>query len=205
MRVATVVKVLLASTTAWALASQSQSQSAQTSNNSVTTDSLEEVVVTAIKRGQSIAQIHFECSNPGLFSGETTVRTDVEAVVSGPLAENVLGRLGGFCHERWDGFGKNLYTGNDVDTLHECGGKAALQLTPIDKLELLARLHYYHANDSSGLYYYVGPVNQPYPGASTLPQLMMGDKSRASYIDSVSPEEPTVGVGLGNCLGSMLV
>ena len=62
MRVATVVKVLLASTTAWALASQSQAQSAQTantqtSNNSVTTDSLEEVVVTATKRAQSISQI----------------------------------------------------------------------------------------------------------------------------------------------------
>src|ERR1700730_15843704 len=62
MRIATVVKVLLASTTAWALASQSQAQSpqtsnAQTSNNSVTTDSLEEVVVTATKRAQSISQI----------------------------------------------------------------------------------------------------------------------------------------------------
>jgi iron complex outermembrane receptor protein len=62
MRIATVVKVLLASTTAWALASQSQAQSpqtsnAQTSNNSVATDSLEEVVVTATKRAQSISQI----------------------------------------------------------------------------------------------------------------------------------------------------
>jgi hypothetical protein len=59
----------------------------------------------------------------------------------------LLCRYGGICR----GFGKNLYTGNDVDTLRECGGKAALQLTPIDKLELLARLDYYHANDSSGL------------------------------------------------------
>src|SRR5258708_9569282 len=57
MRIATVVKVLLASTTAWALASQSQAQSAQTSNNNVPTDSLEEVVVTATKRAQSISQI----------------------------------------------------------------------------------------------------------------------------------------------------
>src|ERR1700752_1075248 len=62
MRVATVVKVLLAATTAWALTSQSQAQSAQTSNtqsasNSVATDSLEEVVVTATKRVQSLAQI----------------------------------------------------------------------------------------------------------------------------------------------------
>ena len=287
MRVATVVKVLLASTTAWALASQSQAQSAQTANtqtpnNSVTTDSLEEVVVTATKRAQSISQIPASISAvsaddleargqrdlsdlsgsvPGLqvapnntdisvtirgvghslyspaaensvalhldgvylsrpadaqmaffdvdrvevlrgpqgtlygrnatggainivsnaptrdFSGETTVgvgnygRTDVEAVVSGPLAESLLGRLGGFCNERWEGFGKNLYTGNDVDTLHECGGKAALQWMPVDKLNLLARLDYYHANDSNGLYHYVGPVNQPYPGAPTLPQL----------------------------------
>lgn len=288
MRVATVVKVLLASTTAWALASQSQAQSAQTSNtqtanNSVATVSLEEVVVTATKRAQSISQIPASISAvsaddleargqrdlsdlsgavPGLqvapdntdisitirgvghslfspaaensvalhldgvylsrpadaqvaffdvdrvevlrgpqgtlygrnatggainivsnaptrdFSGETTLgvgnygRTDIEAIVSGPLAENVLGRLGVFCHERWDGFGKNLYTGNDVDTLHECGGKAALQLTPSDKLKLLARLDYYHANDSNGLYHYVGPINQPYPGAPTLPQLL---------------------------------
>lgn len=298
MRVATVVKILLGSTAAWALAGQSQ---AQTSNNSVATDSLEEVVVTATKRAQSIAQIPASISAvsaedmeakgqrdlsdlggavPGLqvspdntdisvtirgvghslyspaaensvalhldgvylsrpadaqmaffdvdrvevlrgpqgtlygrnatggainivsnaptqdFSGETSVgvgnygRTDLEAVVSGPLAANLLGRLGGFCHERWDGFGKNLFTGDDVDTLHECGGKAALQWTPVDKLNLLARLDYYHANDSNGLYHYVGPVNQPFPGAPTLPQLFGANPTPGNVRDIDSATNP---------------
>ncbi|MEA3173440.1 MAG: iron complex outerrane recepter protein [Gammaproteobacteria bacterium] len=301
MRVATFVKVLLASTTAWALASQCQAQSAQTANNSATPDSLEEVVVTATKRAQSISQIPASISAvsaadleakgqrdlsdlggtvPGLqvapdntdisitlrgvghslyspaaensvalhldgvylsrpadaqmaffdvdrvevlrgpqgtlygrnatggainivsnapsheFSGETTVgvgnfgRTDFETVVSGPLARNLLGRLGGFCHERWDGFGKNLATGNDVDTLHECGGKAALQWTPIDKLELLARMDYYHANDSNGLFHYVGAVNQPFPGAPTLPQLFGANPTPSNVRDIDSAADP---------------
>lgn len=100
-------------------------------------------------------------------------RTDVEGVVSGPLVDGLVsGRLGGFYHRRANGFGRNLFTGNDVDDLAEEGAKAALLIAPGDHLKIMLRGDYYHANDSAGLFHVAGEVRQFYPGAPSLPRAL---------------------------------
>ena len=101
-------------------------------------------------------------------------RADVEGVVSGPLAgDTLLFRVGAFYHSR-DGFGTNLPTGDDVESLNEYGFKAALAYQPTDAFSFTLRGDYYHANDSLGGYHAKGTVRQPFPGSQPLPILLGG-------------------------------
>ncbi len=102
-------------------------------------------------------------------------RTDIEAVVSGPLAgDALLGRFGGFYHRRGEGFGTNLATGEDVDNLDEYGFKGAIAAQPIERLHITLRGDFYHAADSYGLYHDFGTVRQPAPGVPTFQALLGG-------------------------------
>lgn len=102
-------------------------------------------------------------------------RTDIEAVVSGPIAgDKLLVRFGGFYHRRGEGFGTNLADGSDVDNLDEYGFKGAIVAQPTDKLKLTLRGDYYHASDSYGLYHNFGTVRAPAPGVQTFQELLGG-------------------------------
>ncbi len=102
-------------------------------------------------------------------------RTDIEGVVSGPIAgDGLLGRFGGFYHRRGDGFGTNLATHSKVDDLDEYGFKGTIVAQPIDRLKITLRADDYHASDGYGLYHYGGTVRQPYPGAQTFTALLGG-------------------------------
>ncbi len=108
-------------------------------------------------------------------TGANYNRTDIEAVVSGPIAgDSVLGRFGGYYHRRGDGFGTNLVDGSDVDNLNEYGFKGAVVAEATDRLKLTVRGDYYHASDAYGLYHNFGTVRQPYPGAPTFQALIGG-------------------------------
>lgn len=101
-------------------------------------------------------------------------RVDLEGVVSGPIAGDILtGRVGAFYH-RHDGFGTNLADGRDVDGLDEYGGKASVVAQPSDDLKITLRGDYFHANDSYGLYHFRRNARIFQPGALTLPQLLGG-------------------------------
>jgi iron complex outermembrane recepter protein len=95
--------------------------------------------------------------------------SDIEAVVSGPLVQDtVSGRIGVFYNRRGDGFGHNLYNGDPLDNLNEGGAKVALLIKPDERLRIMLRGDFYGANDSNGLYQFVGEVRQPFPGAPSL-------------------------------------
>jgi hypothetical protein len=51
-------------------------------------------------------------------------------------------------------------------------------------------MDYYHANDNNGLYHYVGAVNQPFPGAPTLPQLFGANPTPSNVRDIESATDP---------------
>ena len=113
------------------------------------------------------------------FSGRVSAgmgnyqRTDLEGVVSGPIVPDVLlARAGVFFHKRGEGFGINLADGSKVDDLDESGAKLAIEARPSEKLKLLLRGDYYHADDAYGLYHFAANVRQPAPGVPSLPQAL---------------------------------
>lgn len=58
-------------------------------------------------------------------------------VVSGPLSEKVAISLSGQYEKRQDGFGRNLFTGNDVQTASEWAGRAKILFEPTDATRVL--------------------------------------------------------------------
>ena len=105
-------------------------------------------------------------------------RFDAEAAIGGPIVADVLsGRIGGFVHRRFNGFGTNLATGDDVDDLYEYGGKASFKVKASDKLSVTVRADYYRGKDNYGEYHAFGPVRQPFPGALPLAELLGGTRA----------------------------
>ena len=105
-------------------------------------------------------------------------RLFLETAIGGPIAgEAVTARVGGYVHRRFDGFGKNLVNGADVDDLEEYGGKAAVTFRPTEKFDFTVRGDYYHADDRLGGYHFFGSVRQPFPGARTLAEILGGRPS----------------------------
>ena len=73
---------------------------------------------------------------------------ELEGVISGPIvADKVLVRVGGFYRDR-DGYGRNTFTGQDNNDLHEYGVKGTLQVRPSDTVQLILRGDYYRGKDN---------------------------------------------------------
>lgn len=102
-------------------------------------------------------------------------RTDVEGAIGGPIAgDTITGRIGAYFHRRGDGFGTNLFTGKDIERLHEFGGKAAVQFKPTDKFTFTLRGDFSRGSDSNAGYHFIGDTRQPFPGATTLAEYLGG-------------------------------
>lgn len=110
------------------------------------------------------------------LTGANYGRVDAETVVSGPIVPGTLdGRIGGYVHRRYEGFGENGFDGNPVDDLYEYGFKGALAYTASPKLHVLLRGDYYANDDAYGLYHYAGPVrNTPAPTSPTIAEILGG-------------------------------
>ncbi len=81
-------------------------------------------------------------------------RVAVDAALSGPLAEGVTARVTVMSNNR-NGYGKNEYTGNDIDDANQRGVRASVRFEPTETLTIDLSGDYYQENDHAyGLHYF---------------------------------------------------
>jgi outer membrane receptor protein involved in Fe transport len=73
-------------------------------------------------------------------------RLDFEAVISGPIADGIAGRIAGFATNQADGFIFNTTTGNFTDTQDSYGGRAIVEVRPSSNVTLSAIAEYLDSN-----------------------------------------------------------
>lgn len=122
--------------------------------------------------------------------GELTVgnygRMNFEGAMGGPLGERLRARVS-VVSLNHDGFGKNIFTGNDIDDQEEYGVRAQLQWLPSDALDVLLIADTYQADDAAGGWHVIGPGRADVP----LTGVVLGGTTAADPRD-ISSETDTV-------------
>jgi iron complex outermembrane receptor protein len=77
-----------------------------------------------------------------------------EGAISGPLSESVSARLAFQTNDR-DGYGKNITTGNQVDSERSRAVRAKVAFAPNDKFRMMITGDYRRENDNAGGYAFV--------------------------------------------------
>jgi iron complex outermembrane receptor protein len=114
-----------------------------------------------------------------------------EGFISGPLNEAASGRLS-FQIQHHDGYARNIVTGDDIDTKDSQAVRGQLLFTPGDRLKILAAGDYYHENDRSNEYHYLGPAGETASGAPITPTaLLLGGFAASNPRDIASPTDPS--------------
>ncbi|MBU3077648.1 TonB-dependent receptor [Sphingomonas quercus] len=81
-------------------------------------------------------------------------RVAVESAVSGSLSDDVTARLAVMSNNR-GGYGKNEYTGNDIDDANQRGARASVRIKPADNLTTDLSADFYRENDHAyGIHYF---------------------------------------------------
>ncbi len=82
----------------------------------------------------------------------------LEGGVGGPIVgDKIMVRVSGK-YDRRDGYGKNLFTGNDVDNRNAFAIRASILFKPIDDLEVLVSGEHFHEHDNNYAFHYLGPT-----------------------------------------------
>jgi iron complex outermembrane receptor protein len=89
-----------------------------------------------------------------------------EAAVSGPLSDNILGRVAVQSISR-SGFGVNIGSGNDIDDEHRWAARGHLMFQLADNADFLLTGEYAHQDDASGFFTFMGPLNPNVPPIGT--------------------------------------
>jgi iron complex outermembrane recepter protein len=85
----------------------------------------------------------------------------VEGAVGGAIgSDKVMIRLAGK-YDRRDGYGKNEFTGNDIDNRDAYAFRGTLLLKPAEDLEVTLSGEYFNENDSNYAFHYFGPTVKP--------------------------------------------
>ena len=85
----------------------------------------------------------------------------LEGAVGGAVvADKVLVRVSGK-YDRRDGYGKNLFTGSDVDDRDAYAIRGAVTFKASDDLELLISADHFNENDNNYAFHYFGPTVAP--------------------------------------------
>lgn len=85
----------------------------------------------------------------------------VEGAVGGPISgDKLMLRVAGK-YDRRDGYGKNEFTGKDIDNRNAYAFRGSLLAKPADDLEILLSGEYFHENDSNYAFHYFGPTVKP--------------------------------------------
>lgn len=114
-----------------------------------------------------------------------------EGFISGPLADTVSGRLS-FQIQHHDGYGENIVTGDDIDTKDSQAVRGQLLFRPDDRLKVLVAGDYYHENDRSNEYHYLGPAGETVTGAPITPTaLLLGGITSSNLRDVATPTDPS--------------
>ncbi len=80
--------------------------------------------------------------------GGSAFLMQTDAAIGGPLTEGVSARIA-FQRIDRDGYGKNEYTGNDIDDANQWSARAHLLLEPSDKMSILLTGEYHREKDRS--------------------------------------------------------
>ncbi|RME67631.1 MAG: TonB-dependent receptor, partial [Alphaproteobacteria bacterium] len=101
-----------------------------------------------------------ELEGYGRFSYGNFDTIGVEAALSGPLAGDVLlGRVA-VKYDRRDGYGKNLFTGNDIDNQDQVSVRASLRLRPNASWTIDLVGDYHREDDRNYAFHFFGPTTQ---------------------------------------------
>jgi iron complex outermembrane receptor protein len=91
-------------------------------------------------------------------------RINFEGAIGGSLTHNntLLGRLSvvSLNHE---GYGENVFTGNDIDDQEEYGARLQLQWVPTEDFDVLLIADAYRAHDAAGGWHVLGPGKEGVP------------------------------------------
>lgn len=82
----------------------------------------------------------------------------LEGGVGGPIVgDKIMVRVSGK-YDRRDGYGKNLFTGNDVDNRNAYAVRASILFKPLDDLVVLVSGEHFHEHDNNYAFHYFGPT-----------------------------------------------
>ena len=114
-----------------------------------------------------------------------------EGFISGPLSNTASGRLS-FQIQHHDGYGKDIVTGDNIDTKDSQAIRGQLLFKPNDRLKVLLAGDYYHENDRSNEYHYLGPAGETAAGAPITPTaLLLGGIAPRNPRDLATPTNPS--------------
>ncbi|MDX3910592.1 MAG: TonB-dependent receptor [Sphingobium sp.] len=91
-------------------------------------------------------------------------RIVTEGAVSGAIIPDVLAARFAFQTQNRDGFGRNIFTGNDVDDLNTRAIRGTLVFTPSDRLTVDIKADYFRERDSAGAFHSPGGGGFSAPG-----------------------------------------
>ncbi|MFC3712912.1 TonB-dependent receptor [Sphingoaurantiacus capsulatus] len=116
-----------------------------------------------------------------------------EAILNAPLSDKVGTRFV-FAAEKRGGFGTNLATGTEIDTLDTLAGRGTIEFNPSDTFQLTVIGDYYRARDRSGPFVYLGNgLNNVRPpvlaGGVTVPTRIVNGLETAINPRNISNEQ----------------
>ena len=124
----------------------------------------------------------------------------VETAVSGPLMEDkLLGRVAVKYNNR-DGYGENLFTGNDIDDQDRVSVRASLAARPSEELSIDLVADYHREDDNNNAFHFFGPTTQvplfsQLLGGQTIFDVF-GDPDFQDIYSNVDPVNDREGYGL---------
>jgi len=95
-----------------------------------------------------------------------------EGAFGGPIAGDKVRARVSFQTQQHDGYGRNVVTGNDVDDKNSKAIRGLLEFRPTDRLSLLLTADYYHSDDHSNVYHYLGAGAQTAAGVPIVPAVL---------------------------------
>lgn len=93
----------------------------------------------------------------------------VEGAISGPLIEDKILARFAFSTDNHEGWGKNIFTGTDIDDANRKSFRGTLEFHPRDDVKLSLTADYHRENDHNYAYHYFGTVATTAGGQPTIP------------------------------------
>ena len=120
----------------------------------------------------------------------------LEGAVGGPISgDRLMVRVAGK-YDRRDGYGKNLFTGKDIDNRDAYAFRGSLLAKAGENVEILLSGEYFHEDDSNYAFHYFGPTVAPENalgsllGGQSLFTFAASQGKTASLRDIYSDQEP---------------
>lgn len=118
-------------------------------------------------------------------------RIGTEAAISGALVPDVLSARLAVQTEDRDGYGRNLFTGNDVDDARTRAARLSLLLRASENADFRLTADYYEADDAANGYKYVRPGRQSAPGVSVpITGVRLGGQTATDPRDINTEQDP---------------